>query len=91
MKRGGCAGARTPILLKHRVSTEWSLVLALFVSAGTPRFRQLPGAFRKIYARREPFSVWPISDIGCVLRQLLKSLPKYLSQCTCFSGCNAVV
>ena len=24
MKRGGCAGARTPILLKHRVSTEWS-------------------------------------------------------------------
>ena len=28
MKRGGCAGARTPILLKHRVSTEWSLVLA---------------------------------------------------------------
>ena len=28
MKRGGSAGARTPILLKHRVSTEWSLVLA---------------------------------------------------------------
>jgi hypothetical protein len=32
----------------------WPL-LALNVSAGTARFRQLSGAFRKTYARREPF------------------------------------
>jgi hypothetical protein len=30
--------------------------LALNVRAGTARFRQLPGAFRKTYTRREFFS-----------------------------------
>jgi hypothetical protein len=31
---------------------------ALNVSAGTARFRQLPGALRKTNARREPFAGW---------------------------------
>jgi hypothetical protein len=36
--------------------------MALNVSVGTACFRQLSGALRKTYARREPFSGWRLAN-----------------------------
>jgi hypothetical protein len=46
-----------PVARTLRTTDPDVTFLALSVSAGTARFRQLSEAMRKSYARREPFSV----------------------------------
>jgi hypothetical protein len=42
--------------MRYNLMTRVCLVVALNVSAGTARFRQLSGTLRKTYSRREPLS-----------------------------------